>query len=105
MQYIQFTTRGRLRLRREFDRFVLQSHVSKDVKLANKQINILLNWVINEIQTRLWEQNHILHLGNYDTWLEIYYPKALFFISDFQFSSKENKFYKMYHEKIVPLAW
>lgn len=43
MQYIQFTTRERLRLRREFDRFVLQSHVSEDVKLANKQINILLN--------------------------------------------------------------
>lgn len=43
MQYIQFTTGGRLRVRREFDRPVLQSHLGEDVKWGNKQINIMLN--------------------------------------------------------------
>lgn len=43
MQYIQFMTGGRLRVRREFDRSVLQSYLSGDVKWGNKQINIMLN--------------------------------------------------------------
>jgi len=43
MQYIQLTTGGRLRVRREFDRSVLQSHLSEDTKWGNQQINIMLN--------------------------------------------------------------
>lgn len=43
MQYIPFTAGGGLRMRKEFDRSVLQSHLSEDMKWGNKQINIMLN--------------------------------------------------------------